>query len=533
MNIFKLTIRLGVLAMVTCLYSACDLLDLAPIDSYGSGNYWQRPEHVQAYMDGLHKNLRDKIFQHQYVFGESRGGTSKIGTAVDGTSLDHQIMVKQALDPSNSGVTKFGELYGYIANVNIFIENTKAATYMTEAQKTYYLGQAYGLRAYYYFDLYRIYGTAPLRLDPNPVVNGNFNPEDLYAARASGSALMNQLKSDLNESLNYFGSETSFDPLNRNNKKGYWSKAATEYLMAEVYLWNAKVDVDDNKRNEADLVVAKTHLESLLSNYSLSLQPSFTSIFDVANKGNSEVIMAVRFAEGEASNSYTSFAYNYVTGAFNTVGFNDENGKPMGDTLKLGSTGMQRIEFKSEFFKSYDKTDIRRDATFLSAYSRVDNSFQGTVFKKITGYLNTSTNQYVWNADAVLYRLAGVYLMLAEIENMQGGDVAKYINEVRQRAYGDNWSKAEYGYTNGDFTQNELAILREKDKELIGEGHRWWDVLRMTLTKGGEHLVFCKEGGVDGEVILDKKDAYMVFWPLETEMINKDPKLTQTPGYDK
>ena len=86
MNIFKIMIRLGVLAVTVCLYSACDSLDLAPIDSYGTGNYWKRPEHVQAYMDGLHKNLRDKIFQHQYTFGESRGGTSIVGTAVDGTS---------------------------------------------------------------------------------------------------------------------------------------------------------------------------------------------------------------------------------------------------------------------------------------------------------------------------------------------------------------------------------------------------------------------------------------------------------------
>ena len=57
--------------------------------------------------------------------------------------------------------------------------------------------------------------------------------------------------------------------------------------------------------------------------------------------------------------------YNYQTGAFKTVGFNDENGKPMGDTLKVSTTGMQRIEYLPEFYLSYDKTDSRRDATFL------------------------------------------------------------------------------------------------------------------------------------------------------------------------
>ena len=42
----------------------------------------------------------------------------------------------------------------------------------------------------------------------------------------------------------------------------------------------------------------------------------------------------------------------------------------MGDTLKVSTTGMQRIEYLPEFYLSYDKTDSRRDATFLGAYSR-------------------------------------------------------------------------------------------------------------------------------------------------------------------
>jgi hypothetical protein len=56
----------------------------------------------------------------------------------------------------------------------------------------------------------------------------------------------------------------------------------------------------------------------------------------------------------------------------------------------------------------------------------------------------------------------------------------------------------------------------------------------MMLTKGGDHLVFCKEGSKDGQApILNKStEAYKVFWPIETEMLNKDPKLVQTPGYE-
>lgn len=303
---------------------SCDALDLAPIDYYGDGNFWKRKEHVVSYMDGLHKNLRDKIFRHQYELGEARGGTSKMGTAVDGASLNYQSMVSQRLTSEDPGITGFGDYYGVIANVNIFLQKTKEADYMEESEKSYYLAQAYGLRAFYYFDLYRTYGTAPLRLDPNEVVNGNFNPEDLYMERASGSKLMTQIKADLAESMRLFGDNNSFDPESRGNKKSYWSKAATEYLAAEVYLWNAKVSVDDNAANEADLAIAKQHCQSLMDNYGLSLMDNYADIFDVEHKGNSEIIMAIRYMEGEASNSNGTYMYNYQTGAWKTIGYNDE-----------------------------------------------------------------------------------------------------------------------------------------------------------------------------------------------------------------
>ncbi|MCS2808001.1 hypothetical protein NXY17_00030 [Bacteroides fragilis] len=45
-----------------------------------------------------------------------------------------------------------------------------------------------------------------------------------------------------------------------------------------------------------------------------------------------------------------------------------------------------------------------------------------------------------------------------------------------------------------DFTTNELAVhSTEKDKEFIQEGQRWWDLRRMTLTKGGTPLFSAKK----------------------------------------
>ena len=184
------------------------------------------------------------------------------------------------------------------------------------------------------------------------------------------------------------------------------------------------------------------------------------------------------------------------------------------------------------------KERTRRDATFMGSYRDTDGDgvleLYGTHVLKNIGYINSS-NQRIFCGDYIFYRLAWAYLALAEIANYQDNkaDVEKYINMIRERAYGENWDKETHGYVAGDFTQNELAILQEKTKEFIQEGQRWWDLLRMTYTKGGDALVFHKEASIDGEKpILDKAtEAHKVLWPINKGVMDNDSTIFQTPGY--
>lgn len=196
---------------------------------------------------------------------------------------------------------------------------------------------------------------------------------------------------------------------------------------------------------------------------------------------------------------------------------------------------MQRYEYRKDFFECFDIKDARRNATFLPAYNKNkegDLILRGTHVKKNIGYINSNGIRQ-WVGDFVFYRLPWVYLSLAEIANMEGNNakVEEYINKVRQRAYGTNWS-SEFAFTAGNFSANELAILHEKDKEFVQEGQRWWDLRRMTLTKGGKHLVFTPEGSIDGNPILNEAtEAHKVLWPLDKGLLDNDKALEQTPGY--
>lgn len=81
-------IHIMVLNIAAIVATSCgDMLDLAPIDNYGSTSYWKTESQVSAYIDGLHKQLRDMAEQHIITFGELRGGHYKDGTSADGLAI--------------------------------------------------------------------------------------------------------------------------------------------------------------------------------------------------------------------------------------------------------------------------------------------------------------------------------------------------------------------------------------------------------------------------------------------------------------
>lgn len=516
-----------------------DLLDLGPIDYYGSQSYWKNESHVKSYVVGLHKNMRDVSWTHMIVFGELRGGgVSDADATIDGSAINYGNILKQNFDEVNTGVSNYADYYGKITNCNLFIKKVNEASFLNDEQKAYYLGIGHGLRAFYFFDLYRVFGSVPLRLGTE-VIDGVLDVVALRKKPSPADSVVLQIKDDLQKSYDYFGNNTQFDKLNLGGDKNYWSKAATECLMGEVYLWTSKVSTGNFTANPNDLAIAKKHLESVKDNYGLSLLPNFTDVFNAkTGKNNKEQVFSIAFAENEASNALGTFCYNTSTGMMMNSSYQKDGVTKFGDPVGFVSGGtVMRNEHKKGLYLMFDDEDTRREATFAAAYTSLAEgaNLAGLITRKNLGYRNAAG---VWQfvGDFTYYRLPWVYLSLAEIANMEGAnaDVEKYINLVRERAYGNKWSDA-FKYVAGDFTKNELAILAEKDKEFVQEGQRWWDMRRMTLTKGGKHLVFAPEGNIDSDTPLlsESTEAYKVLWPINKSQLDNDDQLEQTPGYSK
>jgi len=521
----KLKYLISVMVLVFTTIS-CEKLNLGPEDYYGSSNFWNNEAQVKGFINGIHSQIRSNEVTF-WLMGEARGGLQKTGTSSTSTSLDYSSPIKdQGFTKDKTGISNWGGFYNSrILNVNLAIKKVEQdCKFLSTENRNFYLGQLYGIRAFYYFWLYRTYGGVPI-VTETKVIEGTTSAEPLYTERSTPKQTFDFIKQDITKSLDYFGTNISTP-----ETKSLWSKYATYMLKAEVYLWSAKVSTGDQSPASGDLAVAESALLSVKDKF--KLRAKFGDVFTSAplsNKGNEEIIFAMRFYENEATNNVANFVYsdNVFVGAKYDV-----NKKKMTDTLNLRGNGLLRNEYIFKLFQSFDPLDARRNVTFLDYYNLKSGNIAdgGTVLRKFIGIINSNNNR-IYIDDIPVYRYADVLLMLAEVENKKGGDPSAYINEIRKRAFGTSYNPILHAYINADFAANELAILAERDKEFVFENKRWFDVVRMQ-DASGKPLVFSTAANYGAVLpILNIADAHKLLWPVDVTVLNNDPKVKQTPGY--
>lgn len=536
----KFAAATAVSAMALGVASCTDLLDLAPIDYPGSGSFWKDQTQFVSNIYANSSMVRDQAPNILFWAGELRSGsfTTDLINASGALNVD---IINNTYDVAHYQFANFGGYWGFIANLNELIQETNRADegVLTDNARNGILGIAHGWRAFAYFQMYRMYGGLPIRLEPE-VQNGENDPIKLYTARATAEETLNQIKDDIRLSLEFFAQSGSWSP-NSATKDYFWSQAATEMLAGEVYLWSGKVATEDHTANPADVTVAKGYFENVVNNYGYKLVKDYFSIWTTPH--NSEFIYSICYSNMQDGNTFSSYQAQMVNskagGNYATEGWTNIDADGLGVrkdgavsqynrfTTAPGQTGdlytiwnnwapsPNRYMYKNALYYQFNDNDIRKDIFWAVWEVTPEEQENNTLYipnfdpttHKMTGSFSMkfkpslipewSTN-YIWNNDQAIYRLPLAYLYLAEIANYEGNnsDVEKYINLVRARAYGDNWNEATYGYKAGSFRENEYAVLLEKNKEFVMEGQRWWDLRRMTAVKGGtqlDHFVFQPE----------------------------------------
>lgn len=504
-NIIIILSGLTVFSMIS---SCTKQIELAPVSSISDANFWQTPEQVDAFVAGLHTRFRNSVATFQYlgemrsdIFGTDPGSSSAFtGEATQGVER----LWTNNLDLDNPGVSAFGGFYSNIVQLNLLISKLTSTNIVTAANKSYYLGIAYGMRAYYYFHMYRTWGKVIIQTDPTTSID----IASLAKAASPEADVLKLIKDDIDNSITSFGTNYMF-----RNTKSYWSKPASLMLKAEVYLWTSA-----KGGGATDATVAKAALTDIQANTAgLSLQTSYANIFATTNRGNSEIIFAVRNVLNESSLPFASTFFpqsGLIANYYDSVG----NRKFNVTTDNWG--GLLRAPVKIATFRKFNDLDSRKWATIQPAYNFVGGKYiiTGCFVSKYQGEQNAGARSYT--NDFPVYRYADLLLLLAEAKVVLGESPATEINLVRARAFGNAYIPAVYGYPNQVIdAQPKDAVLQERFFEFVFEGKRWYD-----LRRAGDNYVFAN-------TTMPTNEAYRMLWPIDRNSLTNNRSLVQNPGY--
>lgn len=263
-----------IITAILSFYACESELELDAPSELTTGGFWDSEEGARTAHTGLFASLRAEAGD-LWLLGEIRSDVWGGRTYESPSNLS---LIESSFTASTAPFGGWAGFYTQIHRVNDFLANVPNISFVNENDKKHLLGQAYGLRALYYYTLLKTWGDVPIILEPLT----NVDPNGLSRERSPQNEVMDQIKKDIEASLSAFGSDSSFWEGNRN----FWSKAATLALKGDVYIWSGNLLDGGN----ADFTEAKNALQQI-GTMGVSLVSTIDDLWGVSNEGNSEFIL--------------------------------------------------------------------------------------------------------------------------------------------------------------------------------------------------------------------------------------------------
>ncbi|GEP93186.1 Starch-binding associating with outer membrane [Chitinophaga terrae (ex Kim and Jung 2007)] len=507
----KCKTRLLPLALLcSLLFTGCKkLLDIESNHAVSEANMWNSHEDTRAALIGVYGLTRAALANNNayWMYGELRSGDF---SSVNRQDLD-AIINNNLHAPMDllKDLSNWRRFYAIINAANLFLEHVGEVKARdpkySEQNMNVDIAQVRFLRAYAYFWLVRIWGDAPL-------ITTSHDGEFADKAKDSQDKILAFIEQEMQGAANVLPYKYSSGDVQQQGQYynvggDKWNdvlvkKTSVYAVMAHVAAWQGKYSlVEAYTRFVLDNAGKVPH--SFMKTDDLTKGSGF---FTGTSKavGNQIPIWCINseYAKGEAA---YSGHLEELTLAAPVISKNlPEIYVPKDTVLKLFD------QLTDERFALDSITGFPTSDRYFTAFSN-----HMPIFSKIKVVQDGSVanpNYRIFASAIIVTRMEELTLLRAEalavLGNTQGA--IDQLNQIRDLRKIGKYNAA----LEGDLVD---AIFKERRKELIGEGWRWFDIIRYNKIKHNDpaFLKMMNEGGI--------------YWPIADDVLSTNHLISQQP----
>lgn len=568
----KLIINSGRLLMAgivfATLLSSCKKDDFLEVPNRGAvddATAFTTETSADLVLNDVYSNLPDL---NNFIFEPFDSWTDDLMTGFNWNISSQTARTKTSINPSSvlyydwSGATmwlEWGTLYTKVRKCNVFIEGVEKST-LSQAYKDKKISEARVLRAFFYHQLWMLYGGVPIITKPD---RRDQDGDDIFHPRASFDETFLFLQKELGEAAALLTAN------NGNDGKGKITKGAALTIKGWVELFYASKRNNPTNDKARWAAAAATNKQVMQLGY--VLYPKYDGLFLTTGNNNNEGILYREYLTIKQGSNIAGYqGPNYVGAQWLSWGGSTPTQELVDEYVMANGKGI------NEAGSGYDPSNpyANREPRFKQSILYNGNTFNGVPFLSAvgsgnnsidladasdntnTGYctkkrMDTTVNVFQGGASAQNYyffRYAEVLLNYAEAQNEAvgpDGSVYAALDEVRTRAGIPTFTQVYPGVTQA---QMRDLIRRERRVELAFEGKRYFDLIRWEIAETNLNQVMhgMKITGTPGAYTyerinaipsgapqwkFDKNKNYLL--PIPISAIGRNPALQgkQNPGY--
>lgn len=511
-KIYTILISIVLIAFTS---SCTDWLDIRPESDVVLDEFWQNETQVNEVLAACYRSLTEKsVMSSMITWGELRSDNVTYGNDMN---KDQVKIINLDINTSNE-FCKWGSMYTVINYCNIFLHYAPGVVEIdqnfTETEYRSLEAEVLAIRSLAYFYLVRTFKRVPWVETPSIDDNQNY-----YVKQSEEEEVLAKIIADLEKALKF--TREQFETVQFT--KGRITKNAVRAMLADIYLWKG----DYNKSIE--------YCDQIINDENLELVDGEDVLQEVFFMGNSrESIFEIQFDQnlyrneiveayyGKAGDTYGEWAFPYTIMAANDSPF--------------------KFKVISGYEAEYDQR--RYDFLRLGLFGDTYRIFKYVGVQRMKN--SNGSNTYFYGSGTpnwIVYRLSDIILMKAEALVQLGTDNQQVIDLVNLTYMRSNYDDDEFEIlplsindysSKGDF---EKLVLRERQRELMFEGKRWFDLMRLARRSNSPSAVVGyiskkSEGGGENSAFFKMSVMDALYMPVHSSEMKANPLLDQNPFYE-